>query len=410
VTHYDLIIIGAGPAGLFAAARAGAGTAKVLVLEKMEEPGKKLLVTGSGQCNLTHAGDVAGFFSHYGKQGAFLKPALRHFTNTALVSYFTDRGVPLIAGEDGKIFPVSRKAKDILDALIADCRRHGVVVRCGEAVTEVGRSGDGFRVKTAAGEYCSALLLIATGGASYPSTGSSGDGYAFAAGLGHTIAETAPALTPVTIREYPFSDLAGISLQDCTVSLFREGKKVDRFCGDLLLTHDGLSGPVILNSSRYIISGDELRVSFLPEDRRDELIQTLTGCGGTRVKAALSPFQLPERLLKRLIDLAGIPPEATCAHLTRTSRNLLLQVLTSCQMTVGALGGYRIGMVTRGGVALDEVNGKTMGSRITGGLFFAGEVLDIDGDTGGYNLQAAFSTASLAADAILKRLEKSRAE
>ena len=406
MTHYDLIIIGGGPAGLFAAARAGAGGARVLVLEKMAEPGRKLLITGSGQCNLTHAGDIPGFFSHYGKGGAFLKPALRHFTNTDLVSHFTEHGISLDAGEDGKFFPVSRKAQDILDALLADCRKHGVVVRCGEAVAGVERSGDGFRVTTAAGEYRSTFLLIATGGASYPSTGSSGDGYAFARALGHTIAGTAPALTPVRIRDYPFFDLAGISLQDCTVSLFREGKKVDGFCGDLLLTHDGLSGPVILNASRYILPGDEVRVSFLPEEQRNDVVQALTGCGATRVKTALMPFHLPERLLKRLLDLAGIPPEATSAHLTKTSRNRLLQVLTGHEMTVEALGGYRIAMVTRGGVALEEVNGKTLGSRIADGLFFAGEVLDIDGDTGGYNLQAAFSTAALAADAILLRLKR----
>jgi predicted Rossmann fold flavoprotein len=410
VTHYDLIVIGAGPAGLFAAARAGAGGARVLVLEKMTEPGRKLLITGSGQCNLTHAGDIPGFFSHYGKQGSFLKPALRYFTNTDLVSYFTALGVPLRGREDEKIFPVSRKAQDILDALLEDCREHGVVIRCGEAVTGVERSGETFRVKTAAGEYHSTFILIATGGASYPSTGSSGDGYAFARALGHTIAGTAPALTPVRIREYPFSDLAGISLQDCTVSLFREGKKVDGFCGDLLLTHDGLSGPVILNASRYILPGDEVRVSFLPEEQRNDLVQALTGCGGTRVKTALMSFHLPERLLKRLLDLAGIPPEATCAHLTKASRNQVLQVVTGHQMTVEALGGYRIAMVTRGGVALGEVNGKTMESRIADGLFFAGEVLDIDGDTGGYNLQAAFSTAALGAAAILKRLERLRAE
>jgi len=405
VTHYDLIIIGGGPAGLFAAARTGAGGARVLVLEKMAEPGRKLLITGSGQCNLTHAGDIPGFFGHYGKGGSFLKPALRHFTNTDLVSSFTALGVPLKSGEDEKIFPVSRKAQDILDALLADCRKNGVVLRCGEAVRGVERSGDGFCVTTAAGEYRSTFLLIATGGASYPSTGSAGDGYTFARALGHTIAATAPALTPVTIRDYPFSDLAGISLQNCTVSLFREGKKVDGFCGDLLLTHNGLSGPVILNASRFILPGDEVRVSYLPEEQRDDLVQALTGCGATRVNTALSTFHLPERLQKRLVDRAGIPPEATCAHLTRASRNRLVQVFTGHQMTVEALGGYRIAMVTRGGVALEEVNGKTMGSRIADGLFFAGEVLDIDGDTGGYNLQAAFSTAALAADAVLKRLK-----
>lgn len=405
MTHYDLIVIGGGPAGLFAAARAAAGGASVLLLEKMAEPGRKLLVTGSGQCNLTHAGDIAGFFGHYGKGGAFLKPALRHLTNAGLVAHFTGRGVPLEAGEDGKFFPVSRKARDVLDALLADCREHGVVLRCGEAVREVERSGEGFCVRTAAGEHRSALLLIATGGASYPSTGSSGDGYAFARALGHTVAATAPALTPVTVRDYPFSDLAGISLRDCTVSLFREGKKVEGFRGDLLLTHDGLSGPVVLNASRYILPGDEVRVSFLPEGRRDEITQALTGAGGTRVKTALSTFPVPERLLKRLIDLAGIPPDATSAHLDRKTRNRLIQVLTGHEMTVEALGGYRVAMATRGGVALDEVDGKTMESRVAGGLFFAGEVLDIDGDTGGYNLQAAFSTAALAADAILKRLK-----
>ncbi|WP_342675755.1 NAD(P)/FAD-dependent oxidoreductase [Methanofollis sp. UBA420] len=403
---YDLIVIGAGPAGLFAAARTGAGGGTVLLLEKKKMPGRKLLVSGSGQCNITHAGSVTEFFTRYGKHGQFLKPALRAFTNADLIAHVTGRGVPLTTEEGGKVFPTSRKAQDVLDLLLAECRDAGVTVRCGEPVVAVEKSGDGFSVRTAVGEYGSTFLLIATGGASYPATGSTGDGYAFAASLGHTIAGTAPALAPVTVRDYPFADLAGISLQGVTVSLFRDGKKIGDQRGDLLFTHEGLSGPAILDLSRFIEPGDTLVVPVLPEGMREEITAALAAGGGARVRSVLSRYPVPERLLKRLIDLSEVPPEATCAHLTKAARTRLLQHLTACTLTVDALGGYGVAMVTRGGVALDEVNQKTMGSKRVEGLYFAGEVLDIDGDCGGFNIQAAFSTAALAAEAVLKRLSE----
>lgn len=404
--RYDLIVVGAGPAGLFAAARTGAGGGRVLLLEKKKKPGRKLLVSGSGQCNITHAGSVTEFFTRYGKNGRFLKPALRAFTNADLVSHVTGGGVPLTIEEGGKVFPASRKAQDVLDLLLAGCLDAGVTIRCGEPVVAVEKNRDGFFVRTTAGDYRSALLLITTGGASYPATGSTGDGYVLAASLGHTIAATAPALTPVTIRNYPFADLAGISLSDVTVSLFRDGKKVGDQKGDLLFTHQGLSGPGILDLSRFIEPGDHLAVSILPEGMRQEITATLTDGGGARVRSVLSRYPVPERLLRRILALSDILPETTCAHLPKAARARLLRHLTACTLTVDALGGYDAAMVTRGGVALDEVNPKTMGSKCVDGLFFAGEVLDIDGDCGGFNIQAAFSTAALAAGAILRRLSE----
>lgn len=405
---YDLIVIGGGPAGLCAAARTGAGGGKVLLIEKKKKPGRKLLVSGSGQCNITHAGSVTEFFTHYGKHGQFLKPALRAFTNADLIAHVTGRGVPLTTEEGGKVFPTSRKAQDVLDLLLAECRDAGVAMRCGEPVVAVEKTGDGFSVRTETGEYRSAFLLIATGGASYPATGSTGDGYAFAASLGHTVVATAPALTPVTVRDYPFADLAGISLQGATVSLFRDGKKIGDRRGDLLFTHEGLSGPAILDLSRFIEPGDTLVVPILPEAMREEITAALAAGGGARVRAVLSRYPVPERLLKRITDLSDVPPEATCAHLTKTSRTCLLRHLTACTFTVAAPGGYGVAMVTRGGVALDEVDQKTMGSKRVDGLSFAGEVLDIDGDCGGFNIQAAFSTGALAAGAILRRLSETK--
>lgn len=406
--RYDLIVIGAGPAGLFAAARTGASGGTVLLLEKKKKPGRKLLVSGSGQCNITHAGSITEFFTRYGKHGQFLKPALRAFTNVDLIAHVTEGGVPLTTEEGGKVFPASRKAQDVLDLLLAECRDAGVTMRCGEPVVAVEKTGDGFSVRTAADEYRSALLLIATGGSSYPATGSTGDGYPFAASLGHTIARTAPALTPVTIRDYPFADLAGISLQDVTVSLFRDGRKIGDQRGDLLFTHEGLSGPAILDLSRFIEPGDTLVIPILPEVMREEITAALVGGGGARVRSVLSRYPVPERLLKRIIDLSEVPPETTCAHLTKAARTRLLRHLTACTLTVDALGGYGVAMVTRGGVALDEVDPKTMGSKCVDGLFFAGEVLDIDGDCGGFNIQAAFSTAALAAGAVLRRISETK--
>jgi predicted Rossmann fold flavoprotein len=408
-----VIIIGGGPAGLFCALQVSGEGRKVVVLEKMPSCGRKLLITGLGQCNLTHEGDIRSFVERYGDNGPFLRPALMNFTNDDLKAFFAQRGLPLMAEESGKIFPLSRKASDVLSLLLHECRIHGIEISCEEAVIQVEVQEQSFLVRSNHATRHSSILVLATGGASYPQTGSCGDGYELARSLGHTIVPPAPALTPIYVEEYPFAHLGGISFSQLVFSLFRGGKKIRESTGDLLLTHSGLSGPGVLHLSRYVESGDELRISFLPRFDSSHLSRDLQRASSTQgnrlVKAILTEYGIPVRLVACLLQRAWIPQTLTGAHLSKEDRNRLAGLLTAFPLRVHRLGGFEEAMVTRGGVSLREINAKTMESRLVRGLYCIGEVLDIDGDTGGYNLQAAFSTAACASrDIVTKTRPNSR--
>jgi len=406
---YDIAINGAGPAGLFCALHAAASGAKVVLFEKNPEPGEKLCISGTGQCNLTHNGDIRDFFSRYGANGKFLRPALLGYTNEDLLRFFSDRGIAMEVTEGGKVFPANRSAPAILRVLTGECRTRGVDLKCSGPVTEIRKNDSGFFLSANGQEYSTKTLVIATGGMSYPKTGSTGDGYRFAAELGHTITEPGPALTPLAIDNYPFSSLAGISFPGLSFSVWRNSRKIFDQKGDVLLTHAGLSGPGILDCSRDIREGDVIRLAFVGNAQRETVERTLVDLvqkNPTRlVKTLVSQTWVPERLAESLVSLVGIPPDCTGAHLPAASRKKLSDLLAGCPLTVKALGNFTVAMVTRGGVALKDVNPKTMESRIVPGLFFAGEVLDIDGDTGGYNLQAAFSTGYSAAQGCTARLK-----
>ncbi|MGA2121909.1 MAG: NAD(P)/FAD-dependent oxidoreductase [Methanoregula sp.] len=403
----DVVIIGAGPAGLFCAIHAANTGSRVLVLEKNSQPGAKLLLAGSGQCNLTHDGETREFVTHYGGHGKFLKPALMSFTNRDLVDFFGDRGLAMMTDENGKMFPQTRQSADVLAILLAECGNRGVTIRCSEPVQAVSRTDGAFTTTTGTKQYRSETLVITTGGASYPKCGTTGDGYRFAASLGQPVTEIAPALAPLLIRPFPFASLSGISFTRMRFSVWRDGKKVADHTGDVLFTHLGLSGPGILDASRAIRPGDVIRLSFVGAMRReefaDELAKRAAENSGWQVGTILAKYPFPERLNRKLLQLSGIPEELKCAHFSAEKRNALIANCTEFPLAVAALGDFSLAMVTRGGVALDQVDPKTMESKLVPGLFFAGEVLDIDGDTGGYNLQAAFSTGHCAAMGIRKR-------
>jgi len=402
---YALIVIGGGPAGLFCALRAAGDGQKILLLEKNPSVGRKLLLSGSGQCNITHDGDILSFLSHYGDNGRFIKPALLNFQNRDLVAFFSVRGLPVVTESGGKIFPGSRKAGSILDILVKECSAKKVEIRCGDPVLDVSTREGGFLIRTGRETFRAEHAAVATGGITYPLTGSTGDGLSFAKSLGHRIKDVGPALTAVAIQDYSFATLSGISFTDVIISLIRAGRKVRQHTGDLLFTHSGLSGPGILDFSRYIRPGDTLRVSFLPgvdlPHAKEILIARINAAGNRQVRKILATFDLPDRFVRKLLDLAGIKQDQTGAHLSREARSTILDLLIGYPFIVSRLAGIHEAMVTRGGVALDEINPKTMESRLVPGLFFVGEVLDIDGDSGGYNLQAAFSTAALAAKRIV---------
>jgi predicted Rossmann fold flavoprotein len=317
----------------------------------------------------------------------------------------------MIRETGGKIFPETLQARDVLNILIEECRVKSIRIDCGQEVRSIAKTENGFGVACGKSDYHSRLLVIATGGCSYPGTGSTGDGYRFARDLGHSIVEIGPALTPLIIKDYPFSELAGISFSDMGISLHRQGK-IGKMQGDILFTHQGLSGPAVLDLSRGVRPGDILKLSFVPVEEREALDEWLRdrarSNGALTLKTALSELPhsvpLPPRLIKRILELSGIDADSTLAHLTREKRTQLTDNLTGLPLVVSELVGFNMAMVTRGGVDLNEVNPKTMESKLVSGLYLVGEVLDIDGDTGGYNLQASFSTGMLAARSIKTKL------
>ena len=406
--QYAVAIIGAGPAGLFCAIQAATLDFPVLLLEKNPHPGAKLRITGSGQCNITHGGEVTDFFCHYGGHGNFLKPAFLAFTNADMIQFFVERRCRMETDENGKVFPCTRRSADILEILLRECHKKAVTVRCGAAVETVTSDPAGFLITTHHHRYRVARLVIATGGASYPATGSSGDGYGFAAQFGHTIVPVGPALTPVIIAKHPFFDLSGISFTGMRFSVWRNGRKEFDQTGDVLITHEGLSGPGILDCSRALLPGDQIHLSFLSGTMTQEIFardlsMRVQANSKKLVKSILLQYDIPERLVENLLLNAGVPDGLTCAHLPAPLRSRLITSITDFPLTISALGNYSVAMVTRGGVSLREVNPKTMESRLVPNLYFTGEVLDIDGDTGGYNLQAAFSTGRCAGEHIRKQ-------
>jgi predicted Rossmann fold flavoprotein len=333
------------------------------------------------------------------------------FSNRDLREFFRGRGLEMVTGENGKVFPQTRQAADVLEIMLKECEKLGVSIQCSEPVTEISRAGESFTVITAVARYNTGTIVITTGGASYPQCGTTGDGYRLAASLGQPVTETAPALTPLLVRPFPFAALMGQSFEQMRFSVWREGKKVADHTGDVLFTHLGLSGPGILDASRGIKPGDVVRLSFAGMRREEfsaDIAKRAAENPNWQVGTILAKYPIPERLNRKLLKISEIPEDQKCAHFSATQRSVLVTNCTEFPLAVAALGDYKIAMVTRGGVALDSVNSKTMESKIVPGLFFAGEVLDIDGDTGGYNLQAAFSTGYLAAQEIRKRSGRSR--
>lgn len=411
--HYDTIIIGAGPAGLFAAQAIGKYKKNVLVLERNAKPGKKLLVSGAGQCNFTHAGDVEELLFSYHEKSKFVKKALMSFDNKKVMSFFEQAGVPYQVMPNQKVFPKSMKSEDILNVLLRACQRNEVEIIYNQCCEEIRVYDGAFTVETASKQrYFADHVVIATGGQSYTHLGSDGKGYEMAKAFGHTIITPRPALTDVRFKQNPYKTISGLSVKDIEVSIWHEGKKVKNYVGDLLFTHKGLSGPAILNSSRWMQPNDELTINFLYprtyEEIRKQMQETLATRGKEEIQTYLKAYQLPKNLMTLLCRQIELDEHTMCAQISREKREKLVKQLTQCPFTIDALGGFHIAMVTTGGVHLKEVNPTTLESRRQKGLYFIGEVLDVDAETGGYNIQAAFSTAHLCAMHLCKKEDKNK--
>jgi len=398
---HDLIIIGAGSAGLFAAANVPVGW-KTLLLEKTSSPGKKLLLSGTGQCNLTNNEPIKAFLNRYGENGKHLRPVLFPFSNLALVDYFEHKGLPLYAREDGKVFPVSMKSADVLNLLLDLGRNNGVTFKYRSEVNEIVQRNkpetQAIIVKTNDEIYHAKNVLVATGGESYPQTGSDGSFFSCLEHIGISLVTRRPALAPVFVRDYPYSDLSGITFQNVALLLNRkDANDVKKVEGDLLLTHKGFSGPSILEISRYVTAGDRLSINYLPQrtpgDLRLELIKNAAGSNKQITTILESVTSLPRSFLEHNCKRCNLKENEKSSHLSGREMERLANRLTNDSYEVSGSAGYSVAMTTAGGVCLDEINLRSMEAKRFSGLYFAGEVLDVDGDTGGYNLQFAFSSA-----------------
>lgn len=400
----DVLVIGAGAAGLMAATRAAERGMRTVLLEKNRKPGVKILMSGGTRCNLTHATDRRGIANAFGKQGRFLHSPLASLGPDELVALFEAAGVATKVEATGKVFPVSDRALDVQRALLRMLDQANAELRLAEPVEAIHRSGDGFDVRTPQTTWHAPRVILTSGGQSYPGCGTTGDGYAWAKQLGHRIVPPRPALTPLLSSAAWVHALRGVTIPDVTVAIGTDGAKpLKRERGSLLLTHFGLSGPVAMDLSRVVTERPDAErwvatCDFAPEISEEQLTKQLSG-GSQQVGSVVGRLA-PSRLAESLLDLAQTPSERRLAELPKAERRRVTDALKRCPIPITGTQGFKKAEVTAGGVDLRDVDSRTMQSRRTPGLYFAGEVLDLDGPIGGYNFQAAFSTGWLAGESV----------
>lgn len=410
--NYELLIVGAGAAGMMAAiaaAKNGISGEQILVLERNEKPGKKIYITGKGRCNLTNACEVEELFRNIPKNAKFLYSAFYTFTNAQVIDFFESAGMKTKVERGNRVFPVSDHASDVIGALKRMMDRSRIQVVYHAKAQRLERLADGrYRISLADGHsYEAKRVLLAAGGRSYPTTGSDGSGYELARMLGHTVTAQRPSLVPFNVSDEDIKALQGLAPKNVRVKITDPGKNnkviYDEF-GEMLFTHFGVSGPLMLTASAVVndaiqkgpltlhldwkpaLSGEQLDKRLLrefEENKKKQFKNSLTGLA-------------PAKLLPVLIARSGIPEEKKVNEITREERAALIACLKDFTMTLSALRGFEEAIITRGGISLKEVNPSTMESKLLPGLYFAGEILDLDAFTGGFNLQIAWSTGYLA--------------
>ena len=401
----EVVVLGAGAAGLWAAATAAERGRPVLLLEKNRRVGVKILASGGGHCNLTTTLAVPALLPAFGPEGArFLAPSMRRLPPLRLREVFAALGVPTREAELEKVWPVSNRARDVADALVRRAVAAGVTIRTGTPCVDLVRSGDGFLVRTPAGDVACARVIVTVGGASYPRTGTTGDGYAWLRAFGHTVVPPVPALAPLVVDVPWVRALAGIAEAQALVRVTVGGRTVAERRRPVLFTHTGLSGPGPMDVSRWFerVPASEaptLHVDFLPDldeaTLRSSLDAAIARAPGDQL-ARVVPVALPARLLAALGAAADVDLERRAGETPRVARHALVRGLKDVVLPVVGTRGFDFAEVTAGGVALPEVDPGTMASRLVPGLYLAGEILDDDGPIGGFNFQAAFSTGESA--------------
>lgn len=400
-------VIGGGAAGQLAAIKAAENGHGVTIFERNEKLGKKLFITGKGRCNVTNAADREGFFRHVVRNPRFLYSAYAYFDSAAIMSLIETAGVPLKIERGQRVFPASDHSSDILKALERTVRANGVDVRLNTRVSEILTTGgavSGVRVGETVEPFDA--VILATGGLSYPSTGSTGDGFRFAQALGHTVVPPKASLVPLETEETWCAELSGLTLKNVTLTAYRDGREVYSELGEMLLTHFGVSGPLVLSCSALVAErpeGTVLSIDLKPgltEEQLDaRLLRDLSANAKKTFSGALYGL-LPQRLLPVVLDAAGIDGTAQAGNCTKAQRRALVGALKGLKLHVRGARPIAEAVVTRGGVSVREVNPSTMESRLVQRLFFAGELLDTDAFTGGFNLQIAWSTGALAGSSI----------
>ena len=406
----DVIIVGAGASGLLAAISACRNGKSVVVVEKNARAARKLMITGKGRCNVTNSDDIKDFMSNIYPEPRFLYPAFKSFFSSDILAMLDEAGVEAVLERGGRYFPASGKAVDVVDALVATARKAGAKFMFSTAVTGIivaNGAVSGVKIRDERGEKSLSAdkIIVCTGGRSYPLTGSTGDGYEFAKKCGHSVSQTLPALVPLVGKGDFFSRLSGLVLKNISASLWIDGKKSHEEFGELEFTDFGVTGPVILTMSRWAVialhENRNVRLSIdlkpaLDEKKLDaRILRDLDANGKAKLKALFREW-LPMQTIPVFIALAKLDGEKLASQLSGDERRRIVSLMKDFAFDIVGHRDFNEAIVTSGGVSVVEINQKTMESKLVKGLFFAGEVLDVDANTGGYNLQIAFSTGWVA--------------
>ncbi len=403
---YDIAVIGGGAAGTMAAIRAGQLRKSVILVERNDSIGRKILITGKGRCNLTNIAEISAFIEKFGKQGEFLRTAFHTFFNEELIDFFRSLGLDTKVERQGRVFPVTDKASFVVEALKKALDKSGAEVIYNRRITEIAKDGDFFKLAAEDGAEISAKkVIIATGGASYRATGSIGDGFNIAEKLGHKIIPLTPGLVPLTVREAWIKELQGVALENIKVT-FKYGKKeLASDVGELIFTHFGVSGPLVLDMSakvmeivkehKEVMLYIDLKPGLRDEQLESKLIHKFKIKGNVVLKNLMKDL-LPQRLVERFLKLLRIRDDLKTNQITQVQRRAIIAALKAFPLTITGSLPIEEAMVTLGGVSIKEINPRTMESKVLSGLYFAGEVIEGSAASGGYNLQQAFSTGYLA--------------
>ena len=398
---YDVVVIGGGPAGIMAAATAAARDKSVLLLEKNDTLGRKLRITGKGRCNITNAADISSFIGNINTNASFLYSAFYSFTNTDLIDLFHSLGVDTKIERGERVFPQSDSANEVADALIGYAKRCKVEILVSTSVKKIIIENNAVEgvITNDGTKILSRAVIVATGGVSYPQTGSTGDGYKFAKGAGHTVESPKPSLIPLVTCE-DTAELMGLSLKNVGIKIIQNGVKKPLYTdfGEMLFTHFGVSGPIILSAGAHIKDFSkeytlviDLKPALTTEQLDKRIQRDFIRFVNKNFSNALDEL-LPQKLIPFIISLSGIAPDYKVNQITKAERVWLVTLLKELKFTIIAARPVQEAIITAGGVCVNEINSSTMESKLTQGLYFSGEVIDVDGYTGGYNLQIAFST------------------